>query len=190
MELSQYNIEVVTAASTYPVSTSELKIHLGISHSDHDAMIDDCIQAATNLAEVETWQLMGSRTLKMNLDSFQNCIIPRYPVTAISHIKYYDTANTLQTLSASNYDVDLSSFPTRVRFYTMPSTYDRYNAVQITFTCGHSTIANVEKGIKQAIKMVAADMYDQRGNIIHGLSSRAPIDYRTLFLEFRKNYHF
>lgn len=185
-----YNIEVVTAATTYPVSTSELKTHLGISHSDHDTMLEDIIAAATNLAEVETWQVMGSRTLRMNLDCFEDTVIPRYPISAISSVKYYDTSNVLQTMSTYDYDYDISSFPARIHFRSIPSTYNRMNAIQVNFTAGHSTISTVEKGIKQAIKMIAADMYDQRGSLVHGASSMAIINYRNLLAAFRKNYFF
>lgn len=186
----QYSIETVVAESTYPVTTSEAKTHLGISHSDHDTRIDTIIKAACRLAESITWVTLGTRTLRMHMDYFCDCIIPRHPISAISTIKYYDTSNNLVTLDSSAYSVDLTSFPARVHFYTTPSTYDRLNAVQINFTAGHSTIGDVDNGIKQAILMVIADMYDQRGSIIHGTSSAPKLDYERLFMSFRKNYHF
>lgn len=185
-----YAIEVVTAETVYPVSTSELKTHLGITHTDHDTMLADIIIAACKLAEAQTWVTLGSRTLRMHLDSFYDVVIPRDPISAVTSITYYDMSNVQQTLAATAYDADLKSVPARIHFKTVPSTYDRYNAVQINFTAGHATIGNVEGGIKQAIKMVCADMYDQRMSMVYGATSRAVIDYSLLFQAFRKNYFF
>lgn len=185
-----YNIEIVTPETTWPVTVAELKTHLGITHTSHDTMLADIIAAASNLAEQYTWIVFGSRTLKMNLDYFQNTIIPRWPITAITSITYYDYANVQQTLAATEYDADLKSFPPRIDFDGEPSTYDRLNAVTVNITAGYADVTTIEKGIKQAIKMVCADMYDQRGNIIHGASSISPINYESLFATYRKNYFF
>jgi uncharacterized phiE125 gp8 family phage protein len=186
----QYSIEIVTAESVYPVTLTEAKTHLGVSHSDHDTRINTIIAAACRLAESITWVTLGSRTLRMHMDYFEDCIIPRTPISAITSIKYYDLSNTLLTLASTEYSLDLTSFPARVYFYSTPSTYVKLNAVQINMTAGHATIGDVDSGIKQAILMVIADMYDQRGSIIHGASSAPKMDYERLFMSFRKNYHF
>lgn len=186
-----YAFEVVTAESTYPVTTAEAKTYLGISHSDHDAMIGDLIAAASKLGEAYTWILFGQRSLRMHFDRFQEeVIIPRTPISAIVSVKYYDTTNTLQTMSTDDYHADLISWPARIWFKNIPSLYDRPNAVQINMTAGHSDVATVEKGLKQAVLMTVVDMYDQRGTMVHGSSSMADLNYEKLFMAFRQNYHF
>jgi uncharacterized phiE125 gp8 family phage protein len=104
--------------------------------------------------------------------SFQ--IAAKLPIIAVSSIQYYDVANTLQTVAASVYQVDAISPNRPARICTVsgqswPLTYDRMNAVQVTFTAGYgATREHVPLGIRHAILMVAADWWVNREETVIG----------------------
>ena len=181
-------IEVTTAPTNLVVSVSELKTHLRVSHSDDDAYLEGVIKAATQLAESYTRRVLPPTTFKAYYDYVQDLLIPRFPVTAISSIQYYDYANTLQTIDTQYYFTDLKDHPARVWFTQEFEVYSyRPAACIVTFTAG-TAVASIDAGLKQTIMMIAADMYDQRMSLVHGSSSQAIIDYKLLLNAWRKDY--
>lgn len=104
--------------------------------------------------------------------------LPRGPVLAITSLKYYDAANALVTMSASNYDVDISA-PVAIVVPTIsapwPPTYTRLNAVEIRYTAGFGpAAADVPADIVAALKLLLGHLYENReavniGNIVNEL---------------------
>jgi len=121
------------------------------------------------------------------LDSFPVLIsLNIAPIQSLTSIKYYDTDNSLQTLSTDNYDADVITEPGRIQVaygYTWPSTYDRHNAVQVLFATGYSTSdteatqqAAVPNIIKEAMLLHIGHNYDNRGDEGHRVYPRAIYD--------------
>ena len=150
---------------------------------------DEIATARRNLAAARQWvenylhRQIITATWKLYLDEFPGDdviqIHDKLPVATIATIKYYDTDNVLQTATASTYDTDLASEnrPPRIRpayGQYWPSTYNRYNAVEITFTAGYGTTReSVPLGIRHAILILAADWWTNREDVVIGtISSR------------------
>jgi uncharacterized phiE125 gp8 family phage protein len=105
----------------------------------------------------------------MYLTSFpeNGIVLPFSPVTAITSVKYYDTSNSLQTWAATNYHYNLYEEPCVIRYVdSAPSTYtDRSDAVVIRFTAGYADAAAVPAPLIQAIKLLLADLYENRTDV-------------------------
>lgn len=97
----------ITAPALEPVSTTELKAWLRITHSDQDTMLAAIITAARIRAEKYLNRRLISTVLEMYLDEFpddgSDIKIHRCPVLGISHIKYYNTSNVLTTWPYQDY---------------------------------------------------------------------------------------
>ena len=82
-------------------------------------------------------------------------ILPYPPLQTVESIQYYDqTTELLTLLDPSQYIVDTVTEPARIvpaYGVTWPATLNRINAVQIAFTCGYGSAANVPVGIKRWI---------------------------------------
>jgi uncharacterized phiE125 gp8 family phage protein len=165
--------KLYTAAALEPISSTEAKAHLRVTGTDEDDLITMLIQAAREFCESYTNLQLLTATWEMYLDYFSEyeILIEKNPVLAITHIKYYDENNTEQTLAASVYEVDVVSQPARLVLKTnqsWPSTYDKKNAVKITFTAGFgATAASVPAQIRQAMLLVIGNMYENRGDEGH-----------------------
>ena len=94
------------------------------------------------------------------------------PVSSLTHIKYYDSTDTLQTLAASNYILDNASKPARIGVAvggTLPNLSDRINAVEVKYTVGYGTAStDVPEGIRTAIILTVGNWYENRQTVITG----------------------
>lgn len=183
------SIERTVAPTALVVSVSELKTHLRVTHSDDDTYIEGVIKAAQQLAERHCYLTLPQATFKAYYDEVDDLEITRHPVQSITSIQYYNFSDVLTTISSDNYKTDLNDFPARVWFDAeFETNSDRPAACIVTFVAGYADVADIDSGLKQAIKMIAADMYDQRMSLVHGSTSKAIVDYRLILNAFSKQY--
>lgn len=148
--------KIVEAASSLPVSVADAKTHLRITHSTHDSLISDLIWGAVKQFEKRANVCLSAQRWRAFLDKgYEEIEIWKYPVTSIDLIQYYDTNNSIQTLSVNDYfsNVDSGSIgymarPTVIDVESVPSCYERDDAFIITFTAGYYTI---DYDVKQAL---------------------------------------
>lgn len=165
-----------TAAVSHPVTRTEAKLHLKVSVSTDDDLIDDLISSAVAWVQEYTNRQLMPATWYYYADTLKNMDIQWCPVTAISSIKYYDTDNAQQTLSTDYYDTDINSDPARILEsygYNWPTTYDRPNAVTVEFTAGYADADSVPAPIKQAILLMVGHDYENRGDEGHRVYPKA-----------------
>ena len=177
------------APTLEPITADEVKTHLRIMTSDDDGYINDLIKVVRKKVEYDLRRALTTQTWIMYLDNFPgsgNLIrIPYPPLQSITTIKYYDTANAQQTWSSDEYEVDIYSEPARVgevSGYTWPSTYDRMNAVEITFLAGYgATAATVPWTVKQAMFLLCGHYYENREATTDGRPiTTVPMAYENL----------
>tara|TARA_R100000664_G_scaffold3262_2_gene7536 strand:- start:1240 stop:1833 length:594 start_codon:yes stop_codon:yes gene_type:complete len=168
------SFKVVTPASSNVIPLSTAKAHLRVTTSDEDTLITSLILASTKMAENYTNSYFINTTVRMNFDTFPSSMLRLYggEISSLTNIKYYDASNTLQTLSASKYTVNLDAKPC-VAYYgnlaEVPSVYDRTDAVQVNYVAGYGASADdVPTPIKQAILMIIATLYEGRQDFITG----------------------
>lgn len=121
-------LQVVTAASGYPITVQDAKRQLRITHSYEDAHIQELIAAATSWAQNETRRHFLTATVRLSFDRFpiRRCsvsfkgrfdsltmhevsksasarngaiFLPGGKVTAINDVKYDDEDDVEQTLT-------------------------------------------------------------------------------------------
>lgn len=157
------SLRLITAPLTYPVTSTEAKLHCKVDGTDEDSLIDTYIAAATAHAESVTGRAIISQTWEVVLDDFSDAMmLPKGPVQTITTVKYYDAAEVLQTLAADQYTLDNVSDPAwlvRPDDVTYPDVADGVNNVIIRFVAGYST---VPPELKAAILLTIAHFYDNR----------------------------
>ena len=165
-------IKVYTAATTYPVTLAEAKLHLRVDGTDEDTLINALIAAATQQAENYTWRTLMTTVFEYVDDSFDKCIeLDTFPIVTIDSIKYYDLNSVQQTLSATQYESNLLECPAIVRpkdGYYWPDTIIRFDAVTVRFTAGYASAAAVPAAIKQAVLMIIGHLYANREDVVTG----------------------
>ena len=145
--------------------------------STEDDLLNDLIEAARE--DVEHWtrrQIMPA-TWDYYLDEFPDedyIVLPFGNLTSVTSVSYKDDDGTETTMTVTTeYLVETNGdqhgrivLPYGV---TWPS-FTAYpsNPIKIRYVCGWATAALVPSKIKTAIKMIAADMYQDRGDSVIG----------------------
>jgi uncharacterized phiE125 gp8 family phage protein len=183
-------IRYVQGTPSFEVLTQEeVKNHLRIvlEDSSEDDLIDTWIKAAREKAETYLRMALSTRNIDIYLDTFDTEIeLNIYPIQSVTYVKYYDGDNALQTMSASNYLTDLVSDLARVEFINIPTTYDKYNAVNIRVVAGYTAAANVPQQIKQAMLIFISHFDQNRELLAEKQLYEIPNSAKWLLDDFRK----
>lgn len=188
---------LVTPPGVKPISLAEAKAHCHVDHADEDPLIDKLIDAST--AHLDGWRgILGrcivNQTWKLNLEGFcdDEILLPLGDHVSITSVKYRDSANTQQTLSTAYYSGFQSERGPVVVLntgYSWPTTYDREDAVEITWVAGFgATAASVPAAIRHAQLMLIAHWYDNRSAVAIGDPAMPmPLAVEALLAPYRMN---
>lgn len=166
-----------TNSITELVTLSEAKDHLRVTNSDDDTYITTLISVARSICEQYVgFFLSRNSSMVYYLDRFPDSkyIILNgvwMPGTVI--IQYYDTNDSQQTISSSDYNIDENSRPARIKFNEntdYPEASENIpNPISIRMTnCGPSDVDELPKAIHQAILMTIGHYYENRQDVIVG----------------------
>lgn len=168
MELSRPT--VVTGPTAEPITLAEAKRQLFLAETDtsQDAELISRIQTAREQWEHDTDSVLLTQTLSVTSECFggREIELDSRPVQSITHIKYYDENDTLQTLSSSKYSFDPTEREIELKWNEVwPITAIRWDAVTITYVAGKTSIAAVPAIAKQAmLLLIAYYHYSNRGD--------------------------
>ena len=164
---------VDTAAAVAILTTAEAKARLKVDTSADDTLIENLISAATESAQIFTNRFFINTTLNQFGDTWSDlATLFKSPVSSVTHVKYYDSDNTQQTLATSVYQKDLEHQPARIGLkpnQSFPSLADRINAVECQYVVGYGSAASdVPQGIKQAVLLTIGNWYQNREEVVVG----------------------
>lgn len=166
MRLTNKLIPPVTGVYPLAVSVEDFKKHIKWDPADNseNTLMQSYIMTATKQAEFFTGRVITLSTWYTLIDSFRNVTLDMNPVAIPVVVKYYDADNTLQTLDAAEYTVKDFGPDSYIEIDfdgTIPSVYDRYDAVIIELTAGYT---DIPEPIKNWIMDEAAMYFNNRGN--------------------------
>lgn len=165
MEISRPT--VVTGPTAEPITLAEAKRQLFLAESDtsQDAELVSRIQAAREQWEHDTDTVTLTQTLSVTAERFagREIHLPGRPIQSITHVKYYDDQDTLQTLSTSYYKFNAQEREIELNWNSSwPTTAIRWDAVAVTYVAGNTSLAAVPAIAKQAMLLLIT--YYQYGN--------------------------
>ena len=183
---------IVTTAAVNPLfTTAQAKAHLKVDVSTDDTIIDNLILAATQSCEIFTNRYFIDTVVTQHCDLWTDVEqLYKSPVDSITHIKYYDADNSLQTLASSVYILDKISQPARVGLdvnQSFPNLAKRINAIEVKYTVGYGTAStDVPEGIKQAVLLTIGNWYQNRESVITGrTATELPLSSQYLLEQYK-----
>lgn len=182
---------VETAAANSIITTATAKTHLKVDISDDDTLIDNLIEAATQAAQDYTNRYFINTTLKMVADTWDDiATLYKSPVSSVTAIKYYDTDNSIQTLSSSVYIVDNTFKPCRILLdqdQSYPNLAERKAAIEITYVVGEGSAASdVNELVKQAVLLMVGHWYQNREAVVVGrTANEVPLGAKMLLDQYK-----
>lgn len=178
----KYGLTVVTPPAVKPVSVSEAKewVKIESSVTEDDSLISGLIGSATNMAEAYLGRALITRTYDMTLDCFPPSYygviyLPKNPVQSVTSVTYIDNNGASQAWGSSNYTLDNSSAEARLYAaynISYPNIRNVRNAVTVRYVAGYGDNASdVPDNIKDAIKVMIAEMYNNRQETVYGVAT-------------------
>jgi uncharacterized phiE125 gp8 family phage protein len=166
---------LVTGPEEEPITLAEAKTHLNVSGSHDDTYITGLVAAARRAVERYLNRVLITQEWKVYYSNWCNELaVPFGKLQSIETVKYYNTDGMLTTLNANTfYWVVTTSEPGKiVRKYdaNFPELqYGRPDSIEIAFTCGFGDEAtDVPDDIKHGIKLLIANYYEHRGDVVIG----------------------
>lgn len=168
----------VAAPAVMPVSLAEAKAHLRIDSSDEDAVITGLIAAA--VAHLDGYAGILGRCLVAQQWALplagwpaDRMIALPFPDCSAVTITYQDSAHAGQTLDSALHGapVEMDAGPLVPIWLesSLPSLSNRPAPVTVSFTAGYgATAADVPAAIRQAILIIVADWFENRGEAVIG----------------------
>lgn len=154
----------VTAPSVTPVTLTEAKAHIAVTHSADDAIIQIYLDAATTHldgAEGALGRCIVTQTWDYTIDAFPAVItVPLPTLSSVTSITYVDADGATQTLSGSLYRVSGQTITPGDNGW--PATDNVTGAVTVRFVAGYGVAAAVPAAIKAAILLYIGDLYANR----------------------------
>lgn len=170
---------ITSGPASEPLLRADVKnwLKIGSNITADDTLIDDLIVAARNAAQEYTGLLFLPQTVQETRDEItdHDAFPLRWaPVTAVSSITYLDSAGNQQTLSTDIYGVDLytgsgkpaESYVYRKSGKSWPDVWQQRRTVTITYTCGFASASAVPADLKNAMRMLISDMYQNRTDYV------------------------
>ena len=180
----------VTAPADALLTAADCKDHSRIDDADDDGLIARLVAAVTAHVDARDGILdraLATQTWDLRLNCFPPSIrVPLPPLQSVTSITYVDTNGDSQTLGASLYQVvGVGGFnpASIVPAYneTWPSTRLIPEAVTVRFVAGYPTegspaSVSIPEDLRQAMRMIVADWYEQRESFqIGSVTSKVPI---------------
>jgi uncharacterized phiE125 gp8 family phage protein len=152
------------APAATPVSLTEAKAHLAVTHTSDDTLIQLYLDAAVahlDGAEGVLGRCLVTQTWDYAFDRFDGTItVPLPTLQTVTSVTYVDTAGDTQTVNASDYTVAGQRIVPGDAGW--PDTDDVPHAVTVRFVAGYGLAVAVPAAIKAAILLYVGDMYANR----------------------------
>tara|TARA_R110000868_G_scaffold260927_1_gene519043 strand:+ start:3457 stop:4041 length:585 start_codon:yes stop_codon:yes gene_type:complete len=157
---------LVTAPTIEPITLSEAKKQCELSPTDtaHDDHLVLLIQAAREQWERDTDSVCLTQTWSVTAECFgDEFYLPKRPIQSITHLKYYDSGNTLTTLGTDVYSLNPAERSVELKYLQYwPDSVYRWDAITITYVCGYTTAALVPAIYKMAMRLLVGHYFENR----------------------------
>jgi len=181
------NLTLIAAPTAQPISLEEVKEHLYIVVTDttRDNYLTDVQDSAVDQLQSDAEYQIMQATYKLTLPCFpKDCIdIPLIPKITITELLYYTDQTNTETITEDTdfYKVQTDRYCRLYPFSSWPSAGDRMDAVQITFTAGHSTQSQIPQRVLQGLKFLIGHYNENRQNVVVGPNvQQIPESYNSI----------
>lgn len=192
-------LRLITPPASEPITLTEAKAHLRVTHSDDDAIIALYLSAVRqHIDGRDGWlgRALVTQTWELSLDAFplDNTIrLPMPPLQSVVSVKYDDTIGDEVTLSTDAYAVDAESQPgwVVINAGSAPAIWSGINAVRIQYVAGYGAAAAVPSSIKAALLLMLSALYENRSEVVIGQTAiTLPFASKALLQPFQVFSHF
>ncbi|MEM9707079.1 MAG: head-tail connector protein [Pseudomonadota bacterium] len=156
--------QLIAAPTEEPVTLSELKSYLRVTHTDEDVSIARIGMAARHALEMRTGVCFVSQQWRMERDCAPNgpLKLPRSPVSSVDLVAVLNDAGSFEAVPSADYDYTLGVAARLTQSGYWPQPASSLSGIRIDFTAGWADAASVPAALKQAVLSLGAHFYEHR----------------------------
>lgn len=159
-----------------PVSLAEAKAHLRVEHGDDDDAIAALIAGARVHVEAQTRRALIAQIWRLTRDAWPGngriAVLP-VPLRTLVAARVYKSDGTALAIDAGAFAVDKTAAPAALTFLNgaLPSPGRVAGGIELDIAAGYGdAAADVPEPLRQAIRVLVAHWYENRGLIAQGQS--------------------
>ena len=183
---------LITGPALEPVSLSEARAWLRLDSIDEDAIVTALITAARLTVEAVSRRVLISQTWRLVMDYWPDGGILKVqlsPFKAILAARSFDINGNVTTYDPTGFIVDKASEPARITAANTiaPVTGRPFAGIELDVQLGFGTNASdVPQPLRQAILLLVALWFENRGDGIGGAGEPLPPAIKALIAPFKR----
>jgi uncharacterized phiE125 gp8 family phage protein len=182
---------IVNGPAVEPVALADAKKWLRIETADEDDVVGALITAARLMVEAQIRRMLITQTWRLIYDRWPNgrlVKIPLAPFRSLTGMRVYDAQGAAQAVSTSLYYLDSVPDAARIIFGAPPPNPGRNAAgIEIDVVVGYgATPESVPEPLRQAIRVLVTDWYENRGDAGSDDANPLPSSVRALVAPYQR----
>ena len=162
-----------------PLTLDEAKAYLRVEHGDDDETIAALIAAARLHVEAQTRRALIAQTWRLTVDAWPESgriIVRPAPLQSLAAARVYDISNVAHALDLQNFVPDLAASALVFAPWAVAQPERALSGIEIDVVCGYGDDAlAVPEALRQAIRILVAHWYENRGLVVPGAMSLAAL---------------
>jgi uncharacterized phiE125 gp8 family phage protein len=170
-----------------PITLAEAKHFIRVEHADDDDVITALIAGARIHVEAATRRALMTQSWRVIRDCWPEsgrlALLP-VPLASVDAARIRGADGSAQPIDVASLTIDKAAAPATVAF-TAPSAPERaVGGIEIDITCGYGGAEDVPEPLRQAIRMLVAHWYENRG-LVSGEVAMLPASVAALIAPYR-----
>jgi uncharacterized phiE125 gp8 family phage protein len=180
---------LLTAPATEPLSLAEAKAYLRVETGDDDAVIGALIAGSSIHVEAQTRRALITQSWRISVDAWPDdgrlMILPA-PLQALTAVRVYDFDNAAHTIDTAAFVLDRGGSALIFAPWALPAPGRVAAGIELDVTVGYGDAAiDVPEALRQAIRLLVAHWYENRGLVTAGTSTVLPQTVAALIAPYR-----
>jgi uncharacterized phiE125 gp8 family phage protein len=157
-----------------PLTLADAKQFIRVEHNDDDDVITALIAGSRIHVETQTRRALITQGWRLVRDVWPElgCVpVLPVPLRTLDAVRVYKSDGSTLAVDLAAFTVDKAAAPARLSFMrgALPTPERRVAGIEIDVTCGYgSAPENVPEPLRQAIRLLVAHWYENRGVVAIG----------------------
>ena len=180
---------LLTAPAVEPLSLDEAKAYLRVETTDDDAVIGALISGSRIHIEAQTRRALITQSWRLSADAWPEDgrwpVVPA-PLQTLTAARVYDFDNVAHDVDLQAFVPDLGGSALGFAPWALPAPGRLIAGVELDVTVGYGVAAaNVPEALRQAIRLLVAHWYENRGLAAVGTVTVLPSTVAALIAPYR-----
>ena len=170
-----------------PVTLAEAKHFIRVEHEDDDDVITALIAGARIHVEAATRRALMTQSWRVIRDCWPEsgrlALLP-VPLVSVDAARIRKQDGSAQPIDVATLTIDKAAAPATLAFMAPPAPERAAGGIEIDITCGYGDAGDVPEPLRQAIRMLVAHWYENRG-LVSGEVAMLPASVAALIAPYR-----